>query len=276
MTRIIRSFMAALRYRDYKPRPLTWLAAKRWVMQFEKNDRRLAERLLDKVIYISESRAREILVQQNAALMKRLVAAGLRPKQFIYVSVHDAGSSSPVMLNLLRDAAGLEKMGCRFVDAHDSMRLIKTMNEVGEGALIYVDDFLGTGNQLCGERDFVANIMVGTFSEFVLAPSICEEAIYEISRRGLEAFTGHVHSKAERPLHENSPLFLQGEKDRMELICKGINRVGPLGYKRLATMVVLYRNAPNTVPAILRGSQNQTPIRGIFPRSTDLPVPRVI
>ncbi len=276
MTRIIHSFRAALRYRDYKPRPLTWLAAKRWVMQFEKNDRRLAERLLDNVIYMSESRTREILVQQNAALMRRLVAAGLKPKQFIYVSVHDAGSSSPVMLNLLRDAAGLERMGCRFVDAHDSMRLIKTMNEVGEGALIYVDDFLGTGNQFCGERDSVANIMVGTFSEFVLAPSICEEAIYRISKLGVEAFAGHVHSKAERPLHANSPLFQQAEKDRMELICKGINKAGPLGYKALATMVVLYRNAPNTVPAVLRGSLNQTPFKGIFPRTTDLPARTVV
>jgi hypothetical protein len=228
------------------------------------------------VIYISESKTREILVYQNAALMKRLLAAGLKPKQFIYVQVHDAGSSSPVMLNLLRDAAGLERMGCKFLDAHDSMRLIKTMNEIGEGALIYVDDFLGTGKQFCGERDSVANIMVGTFSEFLLAPSICEEAFYEISKRGLEAFTGHVHSKAERPLHANSPLFVQAEKERMELICKGINKGGALGYKGLATMVILYRNAPNTVPAVLRGSLNQTPFKGIFPRTTDLPVQKVL
>jgi len=108
---IIRSIRASLRYKDYKPQPLTWLAARRWVMQFEKKDRRLAERLLSKVISLSESRTRDILVEQNAALMKRLFDAGLTAKQLIYVQVHDAGSSSPVMLNLIRDAAGLEKMG---------------------------------------------------------------------------------------------------------------------------------------------------------------------
>jgi len=276
MMGIIHSFRAALRFKGYKPKPLTWLAAKRWVMQFDKKDRKLAEHLLDSVIYISESRTREILIDQNAALMRRLLNAGLKPKQLIYVQVHDAGSSSPVMLNLLRDAAGLERMGCRFVDAHDSMRLIKTMNEVGEGALIYVDDFLGTGNQFCAERDFVATTIIGTFSEFVLAPSICEEAIYEISKRGVEAFTGHVHSKAERPLHANSSLFDNEEKERLELVCKGINKNGALGYKGLATMVVLYRNAPNTIPAVLRGSLNQTPFKGIFPRTTDLPIQKVV
>src|SRR5216683_4919630 len=163
MMGIIRSVRGFLRYKDYKPQPLTWFSSRRWVMQFEKKDRRLAERLLSKVIYLSESRTRDILVEQNAALMKRLFDAGLTARQLIYIQVHDAGSSSPVMLNLLRDAAGLEKMGCRFLDAHDSMRLIKAMNEVGEGALIYVDDFLGTGNQFSKERDFVASTIVGTF-----------------------------------------------------------------------------------------------------------------
>lgn len=265
-----------MRFNDYKPRPLTWLAAKRWVMQFDKKDRRLAEKLLDNVIYLSESRTREILVEQNAALMRRLFTAGLKPKQLIYVQVHDAGSSSPVMLNLLRDAAGLERMGCHFVDAHNSMLLIKTMNEVGEGALIYVDDFVGTGNQFCQERDFVASTMVGTFSEFLLAPTVCEEAIYELSKRGVEAFTGHVHCKAERPLHANSSVFAEEEKDRLKLVCKGINKSGALGYKSLATMVVLYRNAPNTVPAVLRGSLNQAPFKGIFPRANDLPLQKIV
>jgi hypothetical protein len=272
MWRTIHSIKTALRCHDYKPKPLGWFSVRNWTKQFKK-DRRLAERLLDNVIYISESRTRDILVDQNAALMKRLADAGLPPKKLIYVQVHDAGSSSPVMLNLLRDAANLERFGCKFVDVHDTMRLTKMMNELGEGALIYVDDFIGTGNQFCGERDYAAkNFVVNTFSEFLIAPSICEEAYYQIGTRGIEAFTGHVHDKAERPLHANSTLFKKEEKDRLELMCKGINAKFGLGYKGLATMVVLYRNAPNTVPAILRGSLNQTPFVGIFPRTTDLPV----
>src|SRR2546422_10737055 len=105
---MIRSIIAALRFHDYKPQPLSWMSASRWAKQF-KEDRKLAAKLLDNVIYISESNTRDILVQQNAAMMKRLLGAGLQSKQLIYVQVHDAGSSSPVMLNLLRDAANLEK-----------------------------------------------------------------------------------------------------------------------------------------------------------------------
>jgi len=275
MWRTIHSIRVALRCHDYKPQPLTWLSVKNWTRQF-KQDRRLAERLVDKVIYISESETRNYLVDQNAALMKRLADAGVPSKKLIYVQVHDAGSSSPVMLNLLRDSAGLEKLGCRFVDCHDTMRMTKLMNELGEGALIYVDDFVGTGNQFCEERDFAAkNFLVNTFSEFLIAPSICEEAYYKLAERGIEAFTGKLHYKAERPLHANSTIFKKEEKERLELMCKGVSSSFGLGYKGLATMVVFYRNAPNTVPIILRGSMNQTPFSGIFPRTTDLPVKKV-
>src|SRR5579863_9698449 len=156
MRRMIYSIKAALRFPDYKPKPLSLFAVNRWINQFEKRDRKLAEQLLESVIYISEDRTREILVEQNAALMKRLFEAGLKPNKLIYLQVHDAGSSSPVMLNLLRDAAGLERLGCKFVDGRDSLRLNTTMNEVGIGALIYVDDFVGTGNQFCKARDFAA------------------------------------------------------------------------------------------------------------------------
>jgi hypothetical protein len=275
MWRFFHSIKAAVRFRDYRPQPVTFRGANRWVKQFEKGDRKTAGRLLDKVIYLSEVDTRQILVEQNAALMKRLAAAGLSAKRLIYVQVHAAGSSSPVMLNILRDAAGLERLGCRFLDSRDSLGLNKATNEVGEGALIYIDDFVGTGNQLCGARDFAIKSVVGTFSEFLLVPSICEEGIYQLAQRGIEAFAGHVHSKAERPLHDNSSLLNKEMKERLRLVCKGISPKMSLGYKELAAMVILYRNAPNSVPALLRGNQNQTPFAGIFPRTTDLPLKKV-
>jgi hypothetical protein len=272
MRQLIKSVKAALRFRDYRPKPLSFLSARRWVNQFERKDRKLVGQLLDNVIYFSELRTRDILVAQNELLTKRLSNAGLSSKKLIYVQLHDAGSSSPVMLNLLRDAANLERLGCHLVDARDTLRLIRIMNKIGEGALIYVDDFVGSGDQFCSERDFAASNFVGTFSEFVLAPSICEEAFEELDKRGIQAFTGHKHMKEERPLHANCTVFDQDDKDRLVNICNRISKFG-LGYKELATMVVCYRNAPDNVPIILRGSLNQTPYFGIFPRTTDLPVP---
>ena len=266
------SALAAFRFGDYEPQPVTFVGAQRWIRQFEKRDRRTAGILLENVFYLSEATTKRILVEQNQALMKRLADAGVPPKKLIYVQVDDAGSSSPEMLAMLRNAARLERLGCRFVDSRDSLGLNKVTNAVGEGALIYVDDFVGTGDQFCGARDFAVKSVVGTFSEFLLAPSICEEAIYQIAARGIEAFAGHVHSKAERPLHDNSNVLDSDAKERIRVKCKEISPKMGLGYRELATMVVLYRNAPNSVPAVFRGNLNQKPFAGIFPRTTDLPV----
>jgi hypothetical protein len=44
-----------------------------------------------------------------------------------------------------------------------------------------------------------------------------------------------------------------------------------LGFRAMATMVVLYRNTPNSVPVVLRGNKRQSPYRGLLPRADDLP-----
>jgi|ERR1700733_1313794 len=273
MWSILYGFFAAWRFRDYKPLPVTFGRAKKWIEQFQPRDRKAAGLLLEKVVYLSEKRTRSILVQQNSALMDRLAEAGLPPNKLVYVQVHDAGSSSGVMLNILRDAAGLDRLGCHLIDAHNSLELIKVTNEVGEGAVIYVDDFVGTGNQFCQERNFVAQNIVGTFSEFLLVPCICEEGLSRVAKEGVEAVAGHVHSKAERPLHDHSHVMDRDSKRRLREVCTEISAKMGLGYDRLATMVILYRNAPNTVPSLFRGSPNQDPFAGLFPRWKDLPIP---
>ncbi len=216
MWRFYNSVRAALRFHDYKPKPLTFLSVHRWLKQFEKQDQKHAAIFLENVIYLSERDTRRILVEQNEALMIRLANAGIPAKKLIYVQVHDPGSSSPVMLNMLRDASNLERRGCRFIDSRDSFGLNAITSELKEGALIYVDDFVGTGNQFCQARDFaMKNVLVPTFSEFLLVPSICEEAIYKIAPKGIEAFAGHVHCKAERPLHDNSMILEARAKERL-------------------------------------------------------------
>src|SRR5258708_26218661 len=164
MFSLVRVARAAYRFGDYKPKPVTFACIRKWLKQFDARDRNIALALLENIIYLSESTTRRILVDQNDALLRRLRTAGIPWKKIVYVQVHDAGSSSPVMLNILRDAAGLERLGCRFMDSRDSLGLNKLTNELGEGALVYVDDFVGSGDQFCSARDFAVSSVVGPFS----------------------------------------------------------------------------------------------------------------
>jgi hypothetical protein len=224
------------------------------------------------VRYFSEDETRDALVELNDRLLAHLSAAGLAEESVIYVSVHDPGSSSHVMLNLLRDAALLERRGCRFLDWRDTMRLHTLTNELEQGAIVYVDDFAGTGHQFCRSRNFAAEYFVGTFAEYFLLPCICEEAAMMIQSCGVEPRYAHLHTQTERPLHNASNMLRRDAKTRLLDLCRTVHGHGGsgLGYGELATAVVFYRNAPNTVPLLLRGNISQNRYVGVLPRTTDL------
>lgn len=266
------AILSVLRYRDYRPQPLSFSRVRRWLQQFDRRDRKYVRRLLKSVIYLPEKTVRQTLIEQNEALTTRLAAAGLQSHQLIYVSVHEAGSSSGVMLNMLRDAVHLDQRGCVLLDAKDLKGISDTTNDLGEGAIIYIDDFVGSGKQLGDERDAAIQYAVGTFAEFVLVPSICEEGRDALEGRGIEIYAGHVHMKSDRPLHTDATCFDPIGKGRLRAICGQIDRQVPFGFHNMAVMVVLYRNAPDNVPVLLRGSGGQNPFVGIFPRTTDMPI----
>src|ERR1039458_9033417 len=154
---------ASVRYHDYNPQPVTIRSVNRWLKQLEKKDRKLAWKLLQEVIYFSEIETKKILIRQNKALMSNLSKSGLPSKKLIYLQTDDAGSSSPMMLGMLRDAARLQQRGCKLVDGRDGIRINNATKTLEEGAIIYIDDFVGSGDQLVEARTVVMERVVGNF-----------------------------------------------------------------------------------------------------------------
>jgi hypothetical protein len=100
---------------------------------------------------------------------------------------------------------------------------------------------------------------------------ICEEAFNKIDQVGVSPVTSYMHMITERPLHNDANLISDSIKEKLVGVCHEIEKANGLGFKKLATMVVFYRNSPNTMPLLFRGSLKQRPYGGIFPRSDDLP-----
>jgi hypothetical protein len=78
---------------------------------------------------------------------------------------------------------------------------------------------------------------------------------------------------SERALHDYSNILSPEKKQRLLALGQRIDKKWSLGYKNMGSMVVIYRNAPNTLPLLLRGNVGQNPYVGVVPRTTDLPVP---
>lgn len=262
---------AIYHFSGYKPQPLKMQIVNKWFRQFEEKDKFSILKLLWNIRYVTERETEDLILSRNSNLLERLSKSNITCKNIIYVQIHDPGSSSAVILNMLRDRGKLERKGCYFVDSKNILELNKLTSKLESGAIIYVDDFAGSGHQFCSVRDPFSEYIIGNFSEFFLLPCICEEALYELGHRGVEAVAGFVHEKAVRPLHPNSSIFGKATKERLVEICTKIDPKGALGYNKLAAMVVFYRNAPNAVPVILRGRVYQQEWIGILPRTTDLP-----
>ncbi len=274
MWRIFYSIKAASRFRDYDPQPVTFFSAHQWMGQFDRRDRRIVGRLLDNVVYFSKDKTKETLVRLNDELLLRLANDGIPAKKIVYVSFDETSSSSHMMLGMLRDNAALLRRGCNLCDSKDIRGLTELADKLEYGAIVYIDDFIGSARQFSRSRDFVMQYVFGNFAEFMLAPSICEEGRDELEEKGIEVVAHNIHLRADRALQATSKFLPERDRNRVIEICQGISPKMALGIGGMATMVVFYRNAPNQIPAILRGNKDLKPFRGLFPRTTDLPFKR--
>ena len=266
------SIKAAWHLRGYEPRTVTVRSLLRWARQFPPGYRSDLLRMATAIRFVTKQEAVHLLLELNSQVLTSLRQDGVDYDRVIYVTTDSAGSSSGVMLNLLRDRANLERKGARFLDSQDATGIQKMTTDLGHGALIYVDDFAGTGKQFTRSRTNAAEYVMGTFSEFFLLPCICEEALPKLEEAGVVLCAGFIHKKSDRPLLEECKDWPANRREGLVNLSQekfGRRRIS-LGFGGLATNVVLYRNAPNTTPLLLRGNLRQTPIRGVVPRWDDL------
>ena len=264
---------AAWRLRSYRPKRVTLKSLIGWAGQFPKDCRPSLIRLVANLRFVSEKETIKHLVELNSQILYALQKDGVQIQNVIYVSTDTAGSSSGVMLNLLRDNANLERQKAKFLHAGEGANIQKLTMELGSGAIVYVDDFAGTGKQFMRSRKNVAEFIAGAFSEFFLLPCICEEAYLKIEAAGIRPQIAFVHKRSERPLLDDCNFLEKRQRERLVILSREIwGRENALGFARMATNVIFYRNAPNTTPLIFRGNLGQRPNHGIVPRFDDLPV----
>ncbi len=262
-----------IRFRAYNPQPVTLKGLMDWLFQFPPNLRPHILSLLGDIKYLTETEVRESLLKLNEQILSKLSKDGISIENVIYVSIDAAGSSSSVMLNMLRDAANLERRKANLIDSHNTRKLNELTDELTKGAIIYVDDCSMSGKQFVRNQRRVSEYIVGAFSEFFIVPLICEEAENRIQPTGVATYPAITHLKNERPLHDCADMLDVTIKEELIGICRELHKKHGRGFGKLATMAVLYRNAPNTTPLLFRGSIGQKTIRGILPRSDDLPIP---
>ena len=254
------------RLRDYEPNRgrLTLRRVRDWVNQFPKASRDDVARLAANLEYFSTSRIVRDLETLNTQIAARLSADGIPASNIVYVAFDDPPSSSPAMCKLLRDQGGLS--GAKFVAATSGLEINKVTTSLATGAIVYVDDFSGTGQQFMSARADVRENINGTFSEFFLLACICEEALRIVEGQGVVAMCERRHTRSERPLLAEGTFLDVAARIRLVEHSEKTWGVGSLGFNMLATNVVFSHAAPDTTPTMFRGNKGQDPWFGIVPR----------
>lgn len=265
------AYKLAKRLNAYRPQTAKFKRTLAWLRQYSPSERSAIRKTLPYLIFVDEQSFVSNLCEENEKLLARLKAKGITPAQIIYASVHDAGSSSQVCLNLLRDHGRLARSGCHFVDSKDVKQISALTGKIGNGVIVYVDDFAGTGKQFSKAQQHLAEFVQGNFSHHVIFHTVCPEAYDKIEKTGVSICPFRLHRQEDRPLHPASDILLPAEKDLIRKTCRRMSGVYGLGFNEMATMVVFYRNSPNTIPMIFRGQIGQTPWFGVVPRFDDMP-----
>ena len=235
-----------------------------WVKQFPRECRDDAARLAANLDFLSKKWIVSELIRLNSEIEKKLGADGVPPSNIVYVALDDPASSSPAMCKLLRDQGRLSRR--KFVAATSGTEINRVTERLNTGAIVYVDDFAGTGSQFKAARADVREYIDGTFSEFFLVLCICDEATKVVETQGVEVVSEKRHAKSERPLLSESR-FLE-EEVRIRLVEYSYKKWGQqsLGFGMLATNVIFSHNSPDSTPIIFRGERGQRSWFGIVPR----------
>ncbi len=194
-------------FRYYEPQPVTLTSVWQWLRQFPFKLRYQMLLLLRSVIFISKKQTVAFLLDGNNEIISRLDAEGLGAENIIYVAIDSPGSSSGVMLNLVRDRQNMQARRSRFIYAIDGDLMSKYTSQLGSGAVVYVDDFCGSGKQFMTNRNNIAPYITGNFSEFFLIACICEEGKERLELEGVIPLAGITHFKKDRPLHAKSQIL---------------------------------------------------------------------
>lgn len=232
--------------------------------QFPRECRDDAARLAANLDFLSKEWITGELIRLNSEIEKRLNSDGVPPSNIIYVALDDPPSSSHAMCKLLRDQGGLSRR--KFVSATYSSEINKVTGQLKTGAIVYVDDFAGTGSQFKKARTDVREYIDGIFPEFFLVPCICDEAMGVVKDEDVVAIFGKRHRKSERPLLTESSFLSEEARMRLVNFSDENWRLASLGYGMLASNVIVYLGAPDTTPIIFRGDVGQRPRFGIVPR----------
>jgi len=252
------------RFGGYR-RNVTRARIQTWLDQFDAGDRDLAARLLDAVEFVSNQQVEANLANTLRALPGWDPVRRRREGEWRFVAFsRAAGESGDTMLHKLRSAARLSQshFNRMFINKRDLLR----ENLGPDDSVVFVDDFAGTGEQVCtGWKEIMQELLPGGPRVYLVLVAANMHAIHRIhNETPIIVRTPRELDDGDNLFVDDCTVFSQGEKDSLFRYCRKANRKSPKGYGDCGFVFVLAHKAPNNSIPILHAAHNRWD--GLFPR----------
>ena len=236
-----------------------------WLDQFPNGDRVTAARLLDAVDFVGHERISTLYRKCLAAIPGWNINERLRKGKWRFVAFSgSAGESGDSMLHEFRLANGLDRK--KYNDLFILRRDLIQENLGSEDTVIFVDDFSGSGKQICDAWPEFQELLVGGPVSYIVLVAAGNDAVKAIKERtDLLPIPGFKLGDKDKFFHSDCRHFTPAEKNAMLAYCTVIQPGNPRGVGECGYTVVFSHRCPNnSVPILWCHKPNWW---AVFPRS---------
>jgi hypothetical protein len=239
-----------------------------WLGQFNAQHRDLAVKLAGKIEYYGTHRITENAVALRGLVDQEIKAVDVASGDVLYVAGGRTGESGDEVLRRYRNANQLHSRRDRFIEVH---RLTEALFAISNPGVVFLDDFIGTGKQISDYwRDVLCQIVPDYVPLYLAVIAGFRDGIRKVEdSTPLKVITVHTLDGRHQLLAGANTAFNSAQKTTLKRYCEDWGN-HPLGFGDLGALVSFAHGTPNNAPSVIRGSEKQTPQRGLLPGWEDL------
>lgn len=236
-----------------------------FLRQFDAQDLDVAARVLDCVDFFGPEKIANAYRTVLGALPGWNKMATQRTGEWRFAAMSTtAGESGDSMLHQFRAANGMS--GSRFARMFIHRSELVTQGLGADDSVVFLDDFVGTGNQVvtAWENDF-AELVAGIGNVYLMLVGACRAGFDRVkTETDLKIRAARIFKGRDNFFSADCRHFTPAEKKTFQKYCTRANAQSPAGYGDCGLMVVFSHGCPNNSVAALHAKHRQW--RGLFPR----------
>jgi len=256
------------RFGDYEPVDVDIARLRLWLKQFGAQHRILALKLAKILSYYAVDRLNGVMPTLYKLIEQQIAGEDAKPAEVFYVPWGRTGESGEHIVRCFRLVNRLQRSGNRFINRAEVIeRTVRLENPV----VFFLDDFVGTGKQVCeGWRDIVSQIVPERVKTYLAVVAAFKEGVDCIeSETPLRVLAVHTLGPRLQLMESACTSFSRGDKNTIKRYCEDAGNQ-PLGFGDRGLLVSFAYGTPNNSISVIRGSEKQRPWLGLLPLWEDL------